>query len=331
MDNTTKPKRKLKDINFEKEGSHVALVSKQQGGGANKSNYSLILKSSKFSPEFVEKASKIKIELSITDYLTRFFGVYGADAELLARSLGFVTPGMDSAAMEAAEEALEANEPPEYPEWDSKPGDEDYEAYINSTQALSELREDEYLALITDQALVEKAFKQIDKQTAKPVKAKATVAKADTQITNLEVITSEPTKETNMTSELNQAEVAKAADAQTAVVVELQKALDEQKQQLQKALDTIALFEAEKKEQLMKARKAEVISAVKDEQKAEVLFKALKDSADEDFKAVVKALTELTAAVEKSDLFKEIGATSAEAPSNESAVEKLLKAKYKKA
>jgi hypothetical protein len=71
---------------------------------------------------------------------------------------------------------------------------------------------------------------------------------------------------------------------------------------------------------------------VKDEAKAEVLFKAVKDSADEDFQAVVKALAELTVAVEKSDLFVEKGVSvEAEQPvEKESAVAKLIKAKLSK-
>ena len=35
MTDKVKAKRKLTDINFEKEGSHLALVHKVQGGGAN--------------------------------------------------------------------------------------------------------------------------------------------------------------------------------------------------------------------------------------------------------------------------------------------------------
>lgn len=47
-DKVTKPraKRKLSAISFEQESAHLALVSKQQGGGANNRNFSLLLKAS---------------------------------------------------------------------------------------------------------------------------------------------------------------------------------------------------------------------------------------------------------------------------------------------
>ena len=47
-DKVTKPraKRKLSSISFEQESAHLALVSKQQGGGANNRNFSLLLKAS---------------------------------------------------------------------------------------------------------------------------------------------------------------------------------------------------------------------------------------------------------------------------------------------
>ena len=64
MTEQRKAKRKLTDINFENEGSHLALVHKDQGGAA--SGYStLIMKATnKYSPEFIEKASQVKVMVS---------------------------------------------------------------------------------------------------------------------------------------------------------------------------------------------------------------------------------------------------------------------------
>lgn len=116
-------------------------------------------------------------------------------------------------------------------------------------------------------------------------------------------------------------------------IVELQKSLATQTEMLQKALDQIKTFETEKKEAIAKGRKAEIVSAVKDETKSEVLFKALKDSTDEDFTAVVKALKEISAAVEKSELFAEKGVQvdNIESQPTESAVMKAAKARIAKA
>ena len=54
----TKPraKRKLSAISFEQESAHVALVSKQQGGGANNRNFSLLLKASDATEQPVVKS-----------------------------------------------------------------------------------------------------------------------------------------------------------------------------------------------------------------------------------------------------------------------------------
>ena len=46
-----KAKRKLSELTFEHENAHVALVSKEQGHGANGHHYALVMKSSGFSQE----------------------------------------------------------------------------------------------------------------------------------------------------------------------------------------------------------------------------------------------------------------------------------------
>ena len=57
-DKVTKPraKRKLSAISFEQESAHLALVSKQQGGGANNRNFSLLLKASATQEQPVVKS-----------------------------------------------------------------------------------------------------------------------------------------------------------------------------------------------------------------------------------------------------------------------------------
>lgn len=89
----------------------------------------------------------------------------------------------------------------------------------------------------------------------------------------------------------------------------LEKALQDQKVELQKALDLVKQFEAEKKEAITKARFASVKDAVKDEAKAEVLFKAANLIEDQKvFDEVVDVLKQLTQAVEQTDMFVEKGA-----------------------
>ena len=111
----------------------------------------------------------------------------------------------------------------------------------------------------------------------------------------------------------------------------IEKAFAEQKEELLKAQELIKQFQAEKQAAIEKARKDQVVQAVKDEAKAEILFKAVKDAQEEDFQAVVKALSELAIAVEKSNLFEEQGASgSEEEQPKEDPVAALLKSKYGK-
>ena len=323
-----KAKRKLSDISFEKEGAHVALTSKSQGGPANTHNYALVLKSNKFSEEFVEKMQQVRVTMALPDFLRKFFGMYGDDVEVLARMMGYEKP-----------------ESEEYPE-----PRESYEDYIQSkmesfeilksansadtlSEVLSELDETEYLAMLNDQALIEKAFEAIEKAT----KESAPAALADGNDTstnagveNIEGVSTSVNKEELEKSKMeDEVKVETVEKAQFELV---QKALDEQKVQLQKALETIAQFEAEKKEAINKAKTEKVKAIVKDESKVQAIAKAaLALESEDDFTAFLSAVEALVATVETSEMFVEKGASTQEEPAvKESAVAKLLKAKQVK-
>jgi hypothetical protein len=114
----------------------------------------------------------------------------------------------------------------------------------------------------------------------------------------------------------------------------LQKALDAQKSQLEEAQKVLKALEQEKKEALAKARKDAVVAAVKDTEKAEVLFKAVGlVESEEVFQEVVKALADISALAEQNEMFVEKGVSvegDGSDKKNESAVAKLLKAKHAK-
>lgn len=316
----TQAKRRLKDISFEKDNAHIALVTKQQSGPANGHDYTILMKSR--SEEFVKKASEITVTMDIVEYLNRFFHIWSTDAELLARSLGFTTPGMDKAAVEIQEDALEEKEPPEL-KWDMEPGDSAFEKYINyKLQSISVMKklneskdiekdllalsEDEMLAILKDQEFVEKnLFKKNE----------------------VKEITKQPKKETkDMTVQVETIEKSKFVDLQKSLV-EVQKALDEKQVELTKALETIKQFEDEKKEAIQKARLEELTKAVGDEAKASAIFAGCKDASDEVFTSVVKALADVT---KNSSLFNETGAASDESEVvTESLVTKAVKARLK--
>jgi hypothetical protein len=215
---------------------------------------------------------------------------------------------------------------------------------------LSGLDETQYLAMLNDQFLIEKALKKIDKQTKQPeqVQDKPEVTKSELVVKtpesdnsthasvekSVEVSTSKSTKskETLMTKQVEDS----TEMVEKSLMVNLQKALDEQKVELQKALDIIAVHQKEKQEQIQKSKTAQFHAVIKDEKlQAPIVKAALSLESDDDFGAFLAAITAMAGAIEtsqefmeKSALFKEQGASvSDETPQKESAVARILKAK----
>jgi len=397
-----KAKRKLSDISFEKEGAHVALTSKQQGGPANTHDYALVLKSNKFSEEFVQKMQQVRVTMELPDFLRRFFSLYGDDVEVLARMMGYEKPESEEyEVMESYEDYIQSKM-------------EAFEILKSAHEAdsladvLSTLDETEYLAMLNDQEQIEKAFAQLEK-AYKPKegdmvqwnssggKAKGKIehvmtegtlgvpgtefsinATAENPAALIRIYRDgEPTEtlvghkastltkvKKSLTKESEPAASADGNDTSTNAGVEniegvstsvnkeelektkmedevkvetvekaqfelVQKALDEQKVQLQKAMETIAQFEAEKKEAINKAKTEKVKAIVKDESKVEAIAKAaLSLESEDDFTAFLAAIEAMMTTVEKSEMFVEKGAsTQEETVVKESAVAKLLKAK----
>jgi hypothetical protein len=312
-----KAKRKLSDISFEKEGAHVALTSKSQGGPANGHDYALVLKANNFSEEFVQKMQQIRVTMELPDFLRKFFGMYYEDSKILAAMLGYVEPVQPEATptyedyiqsqLQAFEVLKSANEAE------------------SLSQVLSELDETQYLAMLNDQAKVEKAFKE----SATTASAEGTDTSPASEVNKEEVSTSVDKEELEKSKMDEDVKIETVEKAQFELV---QKALDEQKVQLEKAMETIAAFEAEKKEAVNKAKTEKVKAIVKDESKVEAIAKAaLSLESEDDFTAFLDAMQSMVAAVEKSEMFVEKGAsTQEETVIQESAVAKLLKAKQAK-
>lgn len=319
-----KAKRKLKDLDFSQEGAHIALTHKSQGYSANGKPLALVLKAK--SKEFVEKVQQVQVTLELPEFLRRFYGMYYEDAEVLARLLGYVP------------EEKEEDDEVEY----------DYESYIeerlqgysvikslknsdNLLTAIANLDEDALM-------LVLKAQEKLEPLMESKAVAKATTEDNTSQIgTEVEkedeVITSvvkQANEENSMTTEVKTVEQEVTVEMVEKAQFELvQKALDEQKAALQKAMETIAQFEAEKKEAVVKAKTAKLAGAVDEKHLAIVTKAALALEADEDFEAFVTAVSEMKQAVEKSALFEEQGASGeSEETKKESGVASILKAKY---
>lgn len=310
---TTKAKKRITDLTFDHDGAHLALCSKSQGA-ANNWNKALIMKGHNFSPEFIQKAQSIQVTLSIPEFLERFYSLWGSDAEVLARLMGYVPEDQEDS------------------EWN-------YEDYIeeklsaftiikslheskNLPESLSKLTEDEYLSVITDQALIEKALTAFAKEPS---------SVADTSATNVEKTKVEASaskvqkkKEKNMTQ-------ATPEMVEKSALIALEKSMNDTKVELQKALDQVKAFEDEKKQAVIKSKTDAVTALVKDAKQAEVLVKAaLALDTQEDFEALVGVVKALVEQVDKSDLFKEVGASASadEEKQDEGFVAQILKARH---
>lgn len=340
----TKAKRKISKFNFEAEGSAVALVSASQGGAANSFKTLVIKSADKFSKEFIQKAQKVQVVMEFDDFLQKFFDMWKEDAKILTSILGFGDEGMDS---ESESDDLGVYNDDYFYEWfDEKlaeegatyrsPTEEDKKAWLeyrkqgitlikslseadNKLEMLAALSEKDYWSVINEQKLFEKALKQKDLSGGEPttpvVKAGKISKKAKTAVHNQE--------ENQMSG--NQPEIS-VEDA-----VALKKALEDQKVELQKALEAVELFKAKEKQAIEKAREAEIKEAIADEVEATKLFKAVKDLEDEAFTDVVGVVKALASKLDDSDMFHEKGSKEEGVRVAKSAVQAELDKLIKKA
>jgi hypothetical protein len=72
-----KAKKKLTKFDFSGANAHVALVHREQNGAAN------------MYKTLITKATDVKLELSMEEFLRRFFDMWWDDAEFLAKLLGY--------------------------------------------------------------------------------------------------------------------------------------------------------------------------------------------------------------------------------------------------
>ena len=310
MENKQKAKRKLEGFDFAKEGAAVALVGPSVGGPAN-GIPTLIAKANNFSPEFIQKMQQIQVTYELPDFLRKVMGMYYEDAEVLARMMGYVEP-------EKEEE--------DYNDWYENYIEEKLQSFTiikalheakNLPDALSKLTEQDYLDVLQDQAMVEKALKkELDKEE-KPSKADTST---DVENTKVEVSTSKVTKKNK------EKQMATPEMVEKEKLTAIEKALNDQKVELEKALAQVKQYEDEKKEAIVKSKTDAVKAVVKDEKQAAVVVKAalaLEDQAD--FDALVEVFKSMNDLLEKSGLFQEQG-VSAEASEDKPGETKLMKA-----
>jgi hypothetical protein len=328
MTTKIKAKRILKDITFNHDSAHLALCTSEQGT-ANMMPKALLLKGASFSPEYVEKMQAVRVTMDIPEFLERFFGLWGSDAEVLAAMMGYVEP-VETPDMEIKDWVAEKLQSFEIMKslYESK----------DLEQSLAALNEKEYLAFLIDQETIEKAIKESESVNSEKDTSVASEVSKEVSASVDKLVVKAPSKLTKGKSMpkaqeqvIEQVEKSKF-DALEQASVELQKSLDEKQVELQKAMQEIAEFKAEKLAAVIKSKTSAITAVVKDEKQAAVITKAallIEDAAEFDgFVAVIKQMQEQ---VEKSALFQEHGA-SGDAPETvqKSAIEKLIEAKFSK-
>ena len=315
-----KAKRKLKNFDFTEPTSAVALVGPAVGGPANGIPL-LIAKANNFSPEFIQKMQAIQVTMELPDFLQRFFYLWEEDAKALAVMMGYQAP------VEIEDEAAEYQE--DFDKWVSERftslsvmkslNDTD-----NLPESLSNLTEEEYLSILNDQVVIEKSIKEFADGSKPDANASTNVEK---QVEASASKVTKTKKEKNMTQATAPEMVEKSA------LLALEKSMNDTKVELQKALDQVKAFEDEKKQAVIKSKTDAVTALVKDAKQAEVLVKAaLALDTQEDFEALVGVVKALVEQVDKSDLFKEVGASASadETKTEESSLTKLIKSKFNK-
>lgn len=316
---TTKAKRKIDKFNFQADNSAVALVSASQGGAAN-SFKTLVMKSAdKFSKEFIEKAQKVQVTMEFDDFLVHFFDMWKEDAKILTSILGFGDEGMQT----EGEDDLGVYNDDYFYEWfDEKlqengeryrsPTEEDKKAWLeyrkqgielvkslsnadNRLEMLASLTEDQYWSVLNEQRLIEKASKKLEEiKTQELEKSSGGKPKTpESGTTKKKATKAVHTKEDNKMSGVDQS-------------VELQKALDAQAEKLQKALEQLEAFEQKEKEAIAKARQTELAAVVGDDN-ATSLLKAVGEVDNDKFGELLTIVKSITAKVETTDMFKEVG------------------------
>ena len=314
MTQQRKAKRRLSEFDFSKEGSHLALVHKDQGGAANGYATLITKATSQFSEDFIKKAQRIKVEMELPEFLMRFYNMwYEDEAKELAKLFGWVDY---SEMVDNLEETLEGEtnvevletSPSDYVR--SKLQNADRVAELSDAQdlaaALSALTEVQYLTLLEDQQSVEKALKtNLDSKSNSGGKKPVNKGKTKTTPIDKKADKAVHKEENNMSGEAPEVVTKAQFD-------DIQKAYNEQVEELKKAKEAIELFKKEKQEQVEKARNADLVAAVEDKEQAEKLFKAVKGLEAEDFQAVVEVVKALTAKVDANGFFTETGAKTAD-------------------
>lgn len=287
------PKHRIHKFDFEKQGSHVALVGPVVGGPANQVTTLITKATADISDVDIQKA-EVRLDISFRDFLVKFMGMWYGEAEQLCVLLGY-EEGLNEWDMEWAEERIEG-----ISLLKSAGDSQDISEYINS------LEEKDFLKMLSAKDFIQKG---LSASGGKPEDApKEDVKKSSTL----------PKEEDNLMNEQEIAELRKAAEDAKTLQVELQKAKD-------------ALAEIEKAKE--DKEKAELTTLIKsysfiEEDSVEAVVSALSKSEGKD--VILKSLQSAATAVEAVVTKAEGVDGDAQLPESDNLVADLIKQRFPK-
>ena len=299
---TEKAKRRLTNFNFEANGSHVALVHKEQGGPANlyttlltKSTSGItdqqvarqlaLIEKAKFNSEVRSKLSQALDDKFASRYEWLYLEDFSEDEVVFQADDGMFIVGY----------SLSSDE--EY-SFDDIARGFSYE-YVRVENGQVKLSED------AQSKLSEGEYVLVNKALNNP-ETNSRVQKALAAFTEKK--------------EKMQEEIQKAVAAKDAEIAKL-------KADMAGLQEIVKAAEAAKKEALLKSREAAVGAVLKEG--AVELVKSTEALSDEAFAQIIKALGVQKAAVEQSDLMTEVSkATAATEPTEKNTTAEIIKARY---
>ena len=291
MTEQRKAKRRLSNFDFSQEGSHLALVHKDQGGAANGYNTLIMKSTGKYSEEFVQKVAQVQVTLTFEEFLSKFFDMWYTDAKVLATMLG-----MQDEEDEDEGDWYKNHVADQVAKFEIMKSAHEAE---NKIDFLANLTEDDYLGILQAQEKFEKALepkatsggKKPVKKTEKS-KAQVIANKADTAVTK---------------EDKPMPDSAKPELIEKAQLDEIQKSYNSALEELKKANEAIETYKAKELEAVAKARKDTLFGAIEAEAEAKKLLKAVGDLPEDSFQAVVEVVKALATKVDASALFVEQG------------------------
>lgn len=271
-------KQRLKNFDFSKEGHSMHLVADWQGGPANGEPVIMTKATNELSYEQIAKAAEVVVELSMQEFLEKFFHLWCEDAAKLAALLGYDVESEDD-------------------RYTWKPLDKKIEemsekvTLLKKAWANEDIGDTAKLDLLKFQESLEKALINASLVEAESNKATVGINKSQEVKNDMSLKETQPEQvETITKAQLDEA-IQKALAAQKDETESLRKALESEKASRQ--LEKETLLKAELKKSVSN------VSLLADETKVLVEDFLFKARSVEGVENILKALNEMQESVTK--------------------------------